>query len=91
MGPPEPHPLRDPNIVYCKTCYLFSIFYTPGNLQKNVMQNHLGRWVTILYSVHIHYVQCTRYPVVGVLDEPYSANHAQRSSQTGPPGYFQTM
>ena len=23
-----PPPPRDPNIVYCKTCYLFSIFYT---------------------------------------------------------------
>ncbi len=24
---------------------------------------------------------------VGVLDEPYSAKHAQRNSHTGPPGY----
>jgi hypothetical protein len=27
-------------------------------------------------------------PVVGVLDEPYSAKPAQRSSHTGPPGYI---
>jgi hypothetical protein len=26
--------------------------------------------------------------VVGVLDEPYSAKPAQRSSHTGPPGYI---
>jgi hypothetical protein len=34
--------------------------------------------------------------VVGVLDEPYSVKPAQRSNQTGPPGYigrtwFQSM
>jgi hypothetical protein len=28
------------------------------------------------------------YPVVGVLDEPYSAKLAHRSSHTGPPGYI---
>ena len=27
-GAASPPPPRDPNIVYCKTCYLFSIFYT---------------------------------------------------------------
>ncbi len=28
------------------------------------------------------------YPVLGVLDEPYSAKLAQRSSHTGPLGYI---
>jgi hypothetical protein len=30
----------------------------------------------------------SRGPVVGVLDEPYSAKPAQLSSHTDPPGYY---